>query len=44
MTLLQGYFIVVPRAGIEPALPKKLDFESNVSTSFTTPALLMNYK
>ena len=29
---------MVPRAGIEPALPKKLDFESNVSTSFTTPA------
>ena len=29
---------VVPRAGIEPALPKKSDFESDVSTSFTTPA------
>ena len=29
---------MVPRAGIEPALPKKSDFESDVSTSFTTPA------
>ena len=26
-------FFVVPRAGIEPALPKELDFESSASTS-----------
>ncbi len=29
---------VVPLAGIEPALPKELDFESSASTNFTTGA------
>lgn len=30
---------MVPLAGIEPALPKELDFESSASTNFTTGAL-----
>ena len=30
--------LMVPRVGIEPTLPKELDFESNASTSFATPA------
>ena len=29
---------MVPGAGIEPALPKKPDFESGASTSSATPA------
>ena len=29
---------MVPRAGIEPALPKEPDFESGASTSSATPA------
>lgn len=29
---------MVPLAGIEPALPKELDFESSASTNFTTGA------
>ena len=32
------YIAVVPVAGIEPALPKESDFESDVSTNFTTLA------
>lgn len=36
MFYLQGF--KVPWAGIEPALPKKLDFESNASTSSATKA------
>ena len=32
----QGLF--VPRAGIEPALPKEQDFESSASTSSATEA------
>ena len=31
----------VPRAGIEPALPKEQDFESSASTSSATGALLI---
>ena len=31
---------MVPLAGIEPALPKELDFESSASTNFTTGACL----
>ena len=30
----------VPRVGIEPTLPKELDFESSASTSSATEALL----
>ena len=30
---------LVPEAGIEPALPKELDFESSASTSSATRAL-----
>ena len=29
---------VVPLAGLEPALPEELDFESSASTNFTTGA------
>ena len=29
---------MVPESGIEPLLPKQPDFESSVSTSFTTQA------
>ena len=29
---------IVPEAGIEPALPKELDFESSASTSSATRA------
>ena len=32
----QGFF--VPRVGIEPTLPKELDFESSASTSSATEA------
>ena len=33
---------VVPPAGIEPALPKELDFESSASTNSTRGASLPN--
>ncbi len=33
--------VFVPRAGIEPALPKEQDFESSASTSSATGALLI---
>ena len=33
---LKGF--LVPRAGIEPALPKELDFESSASTNSATEA------
>ena len=40
--LLEGEYsaqkVMVPLAGIEPALPKELDFESSASTNFTTGA------
>ena len=32
---------MVPLAGLEPALPKKLDFESSASTNSATGALLI---
>ena len=32
--------LYVPGAGIEPALPKELDFESSASTSSATQAFL----
>ena len=32
--------IIVPRVGIEPTLPKELDFESSASTNSTTRAEL----
>lgn len=32
---------MVPESGIEPLLPKQPDFESSVSTSFTTQAHLI---
>jgi hypothetical protein len=32
--------VFVPRAGIEPALPKEQDFESSASTSSATEASL----
>ena len=31
-------FLVVPRAGLEPAHPKAVDFESTASTNFATQA------
>ncbi len=31
-------FYLVPRVGIEPTLPKELDFESSASTSSATEA------
>ncbi len=34
----QALFYLVPRVGIEPTLPKKLDFESSASTSSAIPA------
>ena len=34
---------MVPLAGIEPALPKELDFESSASTNFTTGARTHRY-
>jgi hypothetical protein len=34
-----SHSIYVPGAGIEPALPKELDFESSASTSSATRAL-----
>ena len=36
----QGFFCLVPVGGLEPPLPKEPDFESSVSTNFTTLALL----
>jgi hypothetical protein len=33
--------VYVPRAGIEPALPKEQDFESSASTSSATEAFKM---
>lgn len=34
--------MMVPRDGLEPSLPKKMDFESIVSTNSTTAAKLFN--
>ena len=34
--------IKVPRVGIEPTLPKELDFESSASTNSATEASLNN--
>ncbi len=33
------YILMVPEAGIEPACPKAVDFESTASTDFATQAL-----
>ena len=33
--------MMVPRDGLEPSLPKKMDFESIVSTNSTTAAKLL---
>ena len=35
--IIKAFF--VPRAGIEPALPKELDFESSASTNSATEAI-----
>ena len=35
---MTGFF--VPRVGIEPTLPKELDFESSASTSSATEAFV----
>ena len=34
--------MMVPRDGLEPSLPKKMDFESIVSTNSTTAAKLLS--
>ena len=34
----------VPRAGIEPALPKEQDFESSASTSSATEAFFSTFR
>jgi hypothetical protein len=36
-----SHTVFVPRAGIEPALPKEQDFESSASTSSATEAFKM---
>lgn len=33
---------MVPKAGLEPAHPKAIDFESTASTDFATSALMEN--
>ena len=38
MKNIQLLFVCVPRVGIEPTLPKELDFESSASTSSATEA------
>lgn len=34
---------MVPQDGLEPSLPKKSDFESDVSTNSTTAAKILAY-
>lgn len=36
--------LMVPKAGLEPAHPKAVDFESTASTNFATPALKCVWK
>ena len=36
--------VKVPRVGIEPTLPKELDFESSASTSSATEAIDLTIK
>jgi hypothetical protein len=40
--IINGAF--VPRAGIEPALPKEQDFESSASTSSATEAFFLTFR
>ena len=40
LSLFHSHSVFVPGAGIEPALPKELDFESSASTSSATRALI----
>ena len=39
-----SHTVFVPRAGIEPALPKEQDFESSASTSSATEAFFSTFR